>query len=500
MRLKKILAILLTAVLLVSSTVIALPVSAEEINIESVTDWNATLKALGENGLDISSKLEGAGTAQSPYLIATASDLIYVAVATNNYNKDTTSGQKAAANAAHYKMTADIDLFGVDWYGIGDPWGTTFSGTFDGDGHVIYNFKLAGDQAINGLFRKTSAGAVIKNVGIASGASVVTATSKAHLGNLIGLAVGTLTVSNCFNAASLEANVSTGDASFFGGLVGHLESGASTKITDCWNTGDITLTMDSAKNVGVGGMVGRLNDAFSMEACYSICDIKVGSVKEWDGIGSLIGKPGAGGKEWSVTDCSVGGTLTVTTAVNNNEFTGLLVGDISGTPTWSNCTYSVTGTKNGVDIELLAGDGTEIQNVTSVDKVKIASSTAFVDNYAQNGTVGETRSNSVRFVSELAFSTAAFTKTGFEVKVTYDGSTTEAFPLEGTVVYKSLSVGEGTVTPENGKYFIAYGISDIPADANATFEVTPFVVTLGGDTIYGTTSTVEMTNGDVPEV
>lgn len=68
--------------------------------------------------------MTGTGTSSDPFLVATANDLCNVG---NNLS-------------AYYKQTADIDMAGVTFTGIGSD-STPFTGTFDGDNHIISNLN-----------------------------------------------------------------------------------------------------------------------------------------------------------------------------------------------------------------------------------------------------------------------------------------------------------------------------------------------------------------------
>ena len=117
------------------------------------------------------------------------------------------------------------------------------------------------------------------------------------------------------------------------------------------------------------------------------------------------------------------------------------------------------------------------------------------NSFAQNG-IGE-YAGAVRFVSELGFSAEAFSETGYIVK--FGEKTSE---IGGNVVYTSLKVansqaegGYDTITP-TGKYYIAYGISNIPTTVSGTISVTPYVVLIDGTTtVYGTTAEYTLASG-----
>ena len=98
----------------------------------------------------------GAGTAENPYLISTAEDLVKLSALS--------LGESAADyNGKHYKVTADIDMNGVaDFKGIG--WGTHFSGVFDGDYHSVKNLTFS-SNGFAGFFNLAN-GATIKNFGL----------------------------------------------------------------------------------------------------------------------------------------------------------------------------------------------------------------------------------------------------------------------------------------------------------------------------------------------
>ncbi|MGI5154149.1 hypothetical protein [Microbispora sp. CA-102843] len=77
--------------------------------------------------------LAGEGSEQSPYLVDSPDDLAKV-------DNDP---------AGHYRLTADLNLTGLDRAQIGRT--TTFTGVFDGDGHTISGLAAPADQG-PGLF------------------------------------------------------------------------------------------------------------------------------------------------------------------------------------------------------------------------------------------------------------------------------------------------------------------------------------------------------------
>lgn len=107
----------------------------------------------------------------------------------------------------------------------------------------------------------------------------------------------------------------------------------------------------------------------------------------------------------------------------------------------------------------------------------------------------------VRFVSELNYGYAYYTKAGFEVSILHNGIVVaQNYQLEADCVYTSLQSGKDIVTPKKGTCFVAEGISGIPTDGSVTFTVRPYVVTLDGDTYYGETSEVSFYCGEITEM
>ncbi len=167
-------------------------------------------------------------------------------------------------------LTEDIDMKGRSLLPIGgNGSGISFSGTFDGQGHVIKNlliFEPSSEQV--GLFGKASK-AVIRNLGIDDGL----VTGGKATGSLIGVG-SNVTVENCF----ARCNVICVD-SFGGGLVGQL--GATSTLKNAYHNGYVK----TASNVA-GGLVGYVSSSTTttVENCYH-----VGKLTDSSGKAGLIG-------------------------------------------------------------------------------------------------------------------------------------------------------------------------------------------------------------------
>ena len=164
-----------------------------------------------------------------------------------------------------YILTADITMT-ENSHPIGKD-GAPFIGTFDGDGHVIYNLTIEEEGDNVGFFGVVSEGATIKNLGIESG---IVKSSGSKVGGLVGWAAEA-TIEKCY----YTGKVSSG-AVYVGGLIGCSGfTGAFTSsfiIKNCYHVGNV-----EGKN-SVGGIIGfMINDygTFSyehltLENCYHV--------------------------------------------------------------------------------------------------------------------------------------------------------------------------------------------------------------------------------------
>jgi hypothetical protein len=109
----------------------------------------------------------GSGTAQDPYQIATAADLILLGESPADYDK-------------HFLLTADINLdpnlpgrkvfdkavIAPDTDPVKDYYqGTSFNGIFDGSGHTISHLTITGGSCL-GLFGQLGRPASVSNLGL----------------------------------------------------------------------------------------------------------------------------------------------------------------------------------------------------------------------------------------------------------------------------------------------------------------------------------------------
>ena len=185
----------------------------------------------------------GSGTAQDPYQIATAADLIALGETPSDYDK-------------HFILTADIDLdpnlpggkvfdeavigrFTREFAWVRSS-GTAFSGLFDGGGHTISRMTITGGDYL-GLFGRLASGAEVRNLAVVD---VNVIGSGNHISGLVG-----------FNEGRIGACYVTGEVHggyWVGGIVGDTYG----TITACY----AQATVSGTKFVGgfAGGTGGTI--------------------------------------------------------------------------------------------------------------------------------------------------------------------------------------------------------------------------------------------------
>ena len=211
----------------------------------------------------------GTGEPNDPYQIATAEDLMLLGDSPEDYDK-------------HFILTADIDLDPnlpgrkVFDRAVID----TFTGIFDGNGHVISNLWIKGFIHL-GLFGQLASGAKISNLGLES--ADVEGTGW-YVGGLVGENYGSITT-------SYSTGIVTGVYEV-GGLVGRNSAGS---ITTNYSTGAVT------GGWSVGGLVGG-NWNGSITTSYS-----TGMVTGNEDVGGLVGNNYNGSITLSFWDIEISG-------------------------------------------------------------------------------------------------------------------------------------------------------------------------------------------------
>ena len=241
--------------------------------MKNATDWQAggeytytvSLAAAKDPGYTI----EGNGS----YTVTSADGLMNVAELVN--------GGKTDINIT---LDKDIDLTGKGWTPIGTGYSNKYTGTFDGGGHTIKGLTVTTNDQFVGLFGYLDRAGTVKNVVMED----IQITSNhvlmsGNTGGVVGSSWGT--IENCSVSGSVSGT------NCVGGVVGGQKAGsiigcsssATVKGTRyvggvagekqgtmiaCYATGDVTLEIDSQRDLSGGGLVG-FNGGNGVLACYA---------------------------------------------------------------------------------------------------------------------------------------------------------------------------------------------------------------------------------------
>ena len=212
---------------------------------------------------------QGEGSEASPYQLSTPAELIWF---------------KTNGSSSHFALTNHIDMSGCPW---GGGRSAVFSGTFDGQGHVIDGLSMDASTQKVGFFQEIGNSGAVKNLGLTnvdlvSRFNPLTPDQDGYIGGLAAYSGGS--IESSFVTGRVEAiysGASNGDAMYVGGLVGWGIFTSTT--TDAWFSGA------AVGGSYVGGLFGRLDNL--LEQSFA-----VGTV-EGTYAGGLVGRTTSAGSQ-----------------------------------------------------------------------------------------------------------------------------------------------------------------------------------------------------------
>ena len=265
----------------------------------------------------------GTGTAEDPYRIATAEQLLALSAAVND-------GSAGGYYGACFALTEDLDLAGIEWRPIGQMdladqsnVSCMFMGVFDGQGHTISNMTFSSDYPIvgAGIFGmnlgevknlnaknitvtctdtfSNAVGAVVGyNMGMVHDVTLSGENSIAGVNCIGGIAGGNNgAVYNCSvdgttirvlgDNAFPEGRIVQADVAECGGLVIGGSFGGS--IDNCTAKG--TVIAEGNEPIALGGIAGCLEMMDTVTNCTA--DVTITTVKGGHAIGGLCGFGGS---------------------------------------------------------------------------------------------------------------------------------------------------------------------------------------------------------------
>ena len=225
------------------------------------------------------------------FIITNSNQLAFLSKAEENGFKDYLT--------YNYILQCDIDLKSHEFTPIGTK-DCPFTGTFDGNGHTIFNLSVDSEKDNVGLF-----GYIASNASAESAVKIKNPSSQTeteielhHNGTVKNLELKNASVKSTGKnvgvvAGSIEnraiiTNVSVKNGSVYsqsgnvGGLVGTVNSDRA-EIYICYSTAEVTTKGENA-----GGLVGDLGSS-RISACYSVCQIKNVSDGSLKNIGAVTG-------------------------------------------------------------------------------------------------------------------------------------------------------------------------------------------------------------------
>lgn len=235
--------------------------------------------------------LSGSGTAEDPYLLATAADLKAFCDMVN----------AEASSELCAKLTADIDLGGEAWTPMEPASGylsDAYAGTFDGANHTIKGLSVNSTSKSGVGFFGTVHGATIKNLQIAGN---IYSTNSSYVGGIVGRTQGNVTIDGCSFSGSVTAT-KAGMTNGAGGIAGRVNAG-TLAVTNCANLSDVTGSGSAAGILGYAG-----NTKVTIENCYNSGAISGQNYAS--GICSI--GTGKNGKTGKIGNCYNVGTITGT--------------------------------------------------------------------------------------------------------------------------------------------------------------------------------------------
>jgi hypothetical protein len=387
----------------------------------------------------------GSGTAEDPYQIATAADLILLGDSPDDYDK-------------HFILTADIDLDPnlpgrkvFDKAVIGLNYDTPFRGIFDGNGYTISHLTIRGGDQI-GLFSCLGSGAEVKNLGVVD---VNIIGSGYSVGGLVGY--NGAIVTQCFSTGAVSGDWAVGGLAGSNGNGDWLGTGGV--LTHCHS--DCTVS----GNCDVGGLVG--SNLGAVTQCCSSGPVRgTGTNLGLGGVGGLVGTNGAWAQYFGLWG-SV--TRSYSTGTVSGEYD---VGGLVGM-NWSDVTECFsTGAVNGEgSVGGLVGNNGDWPEAFGGTVTRCYSTGAVSGNWAVGGLIGQ---NAMGRGGGSGTVTASFWDTQTSFLATSDGGTgkttaemqtASTFLDAGWDFVNVWGIGENQTYP----YLRKYSAADINQDASVNF-------------------------------
>ena len=237
--------------------------------------------------------LSGSGTADDPYVISTAQELVDFALSVDGGN----------TFADQYVILGDdLDLSGIEnWNPIGEETNgsaNVFNGSFDGKGFDISGMKISGNydaQNCVGLFSTLGAAAKVANLQITDASIEVTGTARERAGILAGATTR--------NGGNIDA---------------------------VYAEGSISVSSESGVMLYGGGLIGQVNNAGVITNSYADVDVEVKASGEGFPAAYAGGLAGFTGNNVVLANCAAFGDVTADEVNGKSAYAGGVGGWLTG--------------------------------------------------------------------------------------------------------------------------------------------------------------------------
>jgi hypothetical protein len=282
----------------------------------------------------------GTGDANNPYQIWTPEQMNTIGLGPNDWNKC-------------FKLMADINMSaytGTQYNIIGNST-TAFSGSFDGNGHIISNLTYTTTASVNVGILGQSSNATIKNIGLEN----VNLSTEGNAGGVVGYNYNSV-ITNCYSMGSVASSYEAG------GLVGYQLGGAITNcysmssvsgfayagglvgwqkwssIMNCYSTGSVVASYALPYYACAGGLVGYQFESGMKNCCntgsVTSSSFSSSSWPSYSKSGGLVGSQ----YDSAITNCYNTGSVTSFSSsppstLPSSSYAGGLVGEIAGSGT-----------------------------------------------------------------------------------------------------------------------------------------------------------------------
>lgn len=267
------------------------------------------------------------------YHITTAEQLAGLAELTNIGIDTGASTGNTFENKIIY-LDCDLDLGNYPWTPITNrnvDDGYFFKGTFDGQGHTIYNLNRHGTDKdpFDSLFGYVQGG-VIKNLNVA-GADLSANDHSIHIG-IIAALVENGKIINCYTSGTVE---SVNGWRSIGGITGSCTQG--TQIVGCGSDANI-ISRESTSSDSVGGLVGEWLNA-NETSVISDCWFN-GSIVSEDPESTVGGLLAVGYNNNVEENVKINNCMMVSSDLSSAEKESTaVIAHLTGTPTVADCFY-----------------------------------------------------------------------------------------------------------------------------------------------------------------